>query len=67
MSDDRKQIHLNLMGDQLIDYEFARRVTGIMNDNDLLRHLLRQFRIERPVARTLIDTPAEYHARAEGE
>ena len=61
MNKNHKQIHLNLHDEQLEDYQFARQETGITNDNDLLRHLLRQFRLEkqRP-ARTLVDTPGSY-------
>ena len=62
MERERKQIHVNLWGnEQIADYEFARQITGITNDNDLLRHLLRQFRLEKQQpARTLIDSPSEY-------
>jgi len=68
MTNDRKQIHLVLMGDQLIDYTFARRETGITNDNDLLRHLLRQFRLEKSQpARMLVDRPGEYVTAQIGE
>jgi len=63
MTDKRKAIHLNLHGAQIEDYRFARQVTGITNDNDLLRHLLRQFRLDREKpANVLVDTPAPYRA-----
>jgi len=62
MSDERKAIHLNLHGTQIEDYRFARQTTGITNDNDLLRHLLRQFRLDRQKpANVLVDTPSSYH------
>jgi hypothetical protein len=38
----RKQIHIILSGEQVDDYDLVRRFTGITNDNDLVRHLLRQ-------------------------
>jgi len=42
MTDERrKQIHINLVGDQIDDYEIVQAVTGITNDNDLVRHLFR--------------------------
>jgi len=68
MSKTHKAIHLNLHGEQLDDYTFARQETGIMNDNDLLRHLLRQFRLEkqRP-AHTLVDSPGSYVAATIGD
>ena len=63
-----KAIHLNLHGEQLRDYEFACQETGITNDNDLLRHLLRQFRLEKQQpARTLVDTRGEYITATIGE
>jgi len=63
MSKTHKAIHLNLHGEQLRDYQFARQETGITNDNDLLRHLLRQFRLEKQrSARTLVDSGVEYEA-----
>ena len=37
----RKQIHVNLIDDQVADYEVVQAVTGITNDNDLIRHLFR--------------------------
>ncbi|HUT20235.1 MAG TPA: hypothetical protein VM366_13855 [Anaerolineae bacterium] len=63
MERERKQIHVNLWGnEQIADYEFARQITGITNDNDLLRHLLRQFRLNRQKpANVLVDTPSSYH------
>lgn len=42
----RKQFHIVLSGEQVEDYELVRRFTGIMNDNDLVRHLLRQKALE---------------------
>ena len=44
--DKRKQFHIVLSGEQVEDYELVRRFTGITNDNDLVRHLLRQKAIE---------------------
>jgi len=38
----RRQLHINLFGEQVDDYELVRQWTGITNDNDLVRHLLRQ-------------------------
>ena len=69
MERERKQIHVNLWGnEQIADYEFARQMTGITNDNDLLRHLLRQFRLEKQQpARTLVDRPGEYVTAQIGE
>jgi len=69
MERERKQIHVNLWGnEQIADYEFARQITGITNDNDLLRHLLRQFRLEKQQpARTLVDRPGEYITGQIGE
>ena len=42
----RKQLHIILSGEQVDDYELVRRFTGIANDNDLVRHLLRQKALE---------------------
>lgn len=38
----KKAMHINLTGDQIDDYELCRTYTGITNDNDLIRFLLRQ-------------------------
>ena len=38
----KKTMHINLHGDQVDDYEICRAYTGITNDNDLIRHLLRE-------------------------
>ena len=38
----KKTMHINLHGDQVDDYEICRAYTGITNDNDLVRHLLRE-------------------------
>lgn len=37
-----KAMHINLTGSQIEDYKVVRRYTGITNDNDLVRYLLRQ-------------------------
>ena len=37
-----KQVHLNLHGEQVKDLEMLHKFTGIANDNDLFRFLLRQ-------------------------
>ena len=39
----KKTMHINLYGQQVEDYETARRETGIQNDNDLVRFLFRRF------------------------
>jgi len=61
MTQDRKQIHLNLYDEQIRDFEYALHATGITNANDLFRHLLRQFRLDsQQSARILVDAPGEY-------
>jgi hypothetical protein len=40
--DRRKAMHINLTGSQIDDYELVKEHTGITNDNDLMRYLLRQ-------------------------
>ena len=35
-------MHINLIGDQIEDYEIVKAYTGITNNNDLVRHLLRE-------------------------
>ena len=43
MTDTRKKaMHINLHGAQVDDYDLCRTYTGITNDNDLIRHLLRE-------------------------
>jgi hypothetical protein len=37
-----KQVHLILRGEQVKELEMLRSYTGITNDNDLFRYLLRQ-------------------------
>lgn len=59
MDNRRKQIHVNfLTEDQIADYEYARQLTGIRNDADLVRFLLRRFRLHSE--RELVDTRAKY-------
>lgn len=38
----KKTMHINLHNGQVDDYELCRTYTGITNDNDLIRHLLRE-------------------------
>jgi hypothetical protein len=38
----RRQLHIILLGEQITDLELARQRTGITNDTDLVRYLLRQ-------------------------
>jgi len=69
MTDNRKTMHINLYDDQIDDYQVVREATGITNDNDLVRHLLREkaraLRAEtRLLERTLIDTPEPYRTEA---
>ena len=39
---EKKAMHINLTGAQVSDYEIVKAFTGITNDNDLIRHLLRK-------------------------
>ena len=41
-----KTMHINLRGDQVDDYLYARQATSITNDNDLVRFLFRRFRLQ---------------------
>ena len=42
MRSEKKTMHINLHGAQVQDYELVKAYTGITNDNDLIRHLLRE-------------------------
>jgi len=53
-----KAMHINLHGEQITDYQFARDTTGITNDNDLVRFLFRRFRLQGE--RQMTDTPTPY-------
>lgn len=44
-----KQVHLNLRGEQVKELQLLRDYTGITNDNDLFRYLLRQAVRELPI------------------
>ena len=41
-----KQLHIRLEGAQIDDYQYARSVTGIQSDADLVRFLFRRFRLQ---------------------
>ena len=65
----RKQIHINLCGEQIADYQLVRQETGITNDSDLVRFLFRQEanRIRRaPVLETLVDSGVGYDVQSKG-
>lgn len=67
MAENHKTMHINLYDDQVDDYQVVRDATGITNDNDLIRHLLREkarsIRADaRLLERKVVDTPAPYRA-----
>jgi len=53
-----KAMHINLHGDQITDYQYAREMTGITNDNDLVRFLFRRFKLQGE--RLMTDERAPY-------
>jgi len=65
----KKTMHINLNGDQIEDYEIVRAYTGITNDNDLIRHLLREKATGIRGTFPLLDTqalPETAHAQKQG-
>jgi len=64
----QKVMHINLHDDQVDDYLVVREATGITNDNDLIRHLLRiKARELRFQQSFLVDSSLSYAANVVGE
>jgi hypothetical protein len=54
-------MHINLWTpEQVEDYQYARDITGITNDNDLVRFLFRRFHLHGTATRTLVNSAVQY-------